>query len=82
MTVSIFLATALIIAQPQDGKSFVDKIPGHNLTDFKMIKLPDGEIEMGGKTHKIQSLWIGETAIDTFEPAVDRELAELRIVFL
>ncbi len=63
MTVSIFLATALIISQMHDDKSFVDKIPGHNLTEFKMVRLPDGEIEMGGKKHEIKNLWIGETEI-------------------
>jgi formylglycine-generating enzyme required for sulfatase activity len=46
----------------QSPTSFVEKFPQH-LTEFKMIKLPDGESNFEGKTTKIKNLYISETEI-------------------
>ena len=49
---------------PQDSsaKTFVEKFPQH-LTEFKMVKLPDGETTYEGKTTKVKNLYMSETEI-------------------
>jgi formylglycine-generating enzyme required for sulfatase activity len=43
-------------------ESFVETISG-TLVSFKMIRVPDGEITLGGMTYPVKSLAIGETEV-------------------
>lgn len=46
----------------QAQEAFVEKIPGH-LAEFRMIRIPEGEITVRGQTVKIRPFWIGETEV-------------------
>ncbi|MCH8978789.1 MAG: hypothetical protein IH945_06045, partial [Armatimonadetes bacterium] len=68
MTLGAVLAITLIIPQPQDQESFMQEIPG-TLVEFKMVKIPDGEIEMDCRRHEVKGIWVGETEVtwDAFD---------------
>jgi formylglycine-generating enzyme required for sulfatase activity len=55
-----FLAMAVGLAELPE--SFEDRLVDH-MVSWKMIKVPDGEIEIDGKRHKIRNFAIGETEV-------------------
>ena len=64
IVIGIFSMMTLLGMAPQDSsaKTFVEKFPQH-LTEFKMVKLPDGETTYEGKTTKVKNLYMSETEI-------------------
>jgi formylglycine-generating enzyme required for sulfatase activity len=55
------IAAALILASlTSQPEVFVQKIPGTIVT-LRLVRVPDGEFESGGKKQKIENLWVAET---------------------
>jgi formylglycine-generating enzyme required for sulfatase activity len=77
---SIAISLFPLVSVAQTPNSFVEKLTKH-LVEFKMIKIPDGEIKSGDKTLKIQNIYFSETEIpfevfDIFALQLDRSVED------
>ena len=56
------LAITMTAASVQAPETIEVKIPG-TLANFKLVKVPPGQIKIGDKTVDVKSLWVGQTEV-------------------
>ena len=62
LSISVALCQVATTMSQAQHKDFEDQLADH-LVKWKMIAIPDGEIEVKGKAQKISGLWFGETEV-------------------